>query len=203
LGLTADVTSARKENVMSSVIYQERWHYLWDMDEATWTEDQSLDGAFCPDDRSVLWAVVGSEVDGVAQQAACLSCRKVFGLRNGHQAVRPMCMWHPPHAERAFHCQKHAGHGGPHRIGGRDYIEVKDANTRTDVRTEGDNVSKRKPAKRNRLTDLRCAWKHATDDEKTAFLAEVLPKLECIERLVNRIESAWAVAALIKEGEIR
>lgn len=27
--------------------------------------------------------------------------------------------------------------------------------------------------KRNRLTDLRCAWKHATDEEREAFLVDV------------------------------
>jgi len=32
--------------------------------------------------------------------------------------------------------------------------------------------------KRNRLTDLRCAWKHATESERTRFLGEVISTLE-------------------------
>lgn len=27
--------------------------------------------------------------------------------------------------------------------------------------------------KRNRLTDLKCGWKHATEEERTAFLEEI------------------------------
>ncbi len=62
------------------VIYKERWHYLRELDENTWTHDTSMAGAYCPDDRSPLWAVQGSEVNGVVRHAACLTCRKVFGL---------------------------------------------------------------------------------------------------------------------------
>jgi hypothetical protein len=192
-----------KENDMNA---RERWTYLWNMNDGTSLEDCSIEGEVCPVDSSHLWALVDSVVDGVVQQAGCLTCRTVFGRsqEDGATPPRAMCMWHPPQAERSFHCQKSEGHVGPHFIGARHYDNDGGVITRTSVRTNGDAMAKQaKKAKRNRLTDLRCAWKHATDDERLTFLGEVLPNLRGMDELASLIQRAGALLARIKGGHSR